>query len=569
MLDFAGTGGARALADADGLRPYQEEAVAAGLERIASDQRVGILNTFTGSGKTRTAIALARRWLARTYDDRCLWIANRTVLIEDAIARLAKSLGIWISREQASSVASDTRVVVGSMQTLKGERLLKMDPESFGMIIVDECQYWDSDLGQAILAHFKRAKVIGLSATPGTGEVVYSRDVLWGIDEGYAVPLLPRFERLVELDISAIKSAKNSAGVKDLQIGALEEAVLKAAAPIADAVWKHCQDRHPIIYTPGVASAHAVAKILNDRAPGWIESVDAKTPPAERRRIQAAFDSGELRALVNCGIYLFGFDAPTCDAIVLARLTEDWGLWMQMLGRGIRPAPGIGELATREERVAAIAASHKPNMLLLDITGEHGKHVICSPTDIDRSLEKDVKVRAEKKLRDDPQTTVTDAIKEAKAWKRGEYDRLARLAALAKIKSESGTFDPFRAAGVNDRAAYKAHAPAWTKEPASLMQKMWLRGQHLPEDISKGEASKMRAQADKWMAEGKATYSQRLQLSKLGLPHDLPYQQAADLLYACPVAWVKGQRVRRAPSRDVVERVLIESSRNAKQGGAA
>jgi len=540
----------------DGLRPYQEEAVAAALERIASDQRIGVLNTFTGSGKTRTSIALIRRWLLRS-GDRCLWVANRTVLIEDAIARLARSLGIAVSREQAGAKAGDTRVVVGSLATMKDDRLLKMGPDSFGLIVFDECQYWDSPVAQQLLAHFKRAKVIGLSATPGSGDVIYSRDVLWGIDEGYAVPIVPRYERLVELDISGIDSAKNAQGVRDLRIGALEEAVLKAAAPIADAVWKHCQDRHPIIYTPGVASAHAVAKILNDRRPGWIESVDAKTPPGERHRIQQAFDTGELRGIVNYGIYLFGFDAPTCDAIVLARLTEDWGLWMQMIGRGLRPR--IPELAEREQRTAAIAASVKPNMLLLDITGQHGKHVICSPTDIDRTLENDVRARAEKKLRDDPKATVTDAIKEAKAWKRGEYDRLARLAAQAKIKSESGTFDPFRAAGVTD--GYKKHAPARTREPASEAQRWWLRTQMLPEDISKGEASKLRAQADKWAAEGKATYSQRLQLSALGLPHDLTYQQAADLLYACPVHWENGQRVRRAPSIATVERVLMESSR--------
>jgi hypothetical protein len=341
------------------------------------------------------------------------------------------------------------------------------------------------------------------------------------------------------------------------------------SAPIAEYVWQHCRDRRPIIYTPGVASAHAIAKFLNERRPGWIESVDAKTPQPERIRIQRGCEEGSIGGITNCGIYLYGYDAPWCDAIVLGRLTEDWGTWMQQIGRGVRPVAGIGELSTAEERVAAIAASKKPNMFLLDITGDAGKHKVCSPTSLERDLDGDVRARAEKKLRDDPQTTVTDAIKEAKAWKRGEYDRLARLAALAKIKSESGTFDPFRAAGVNDRAAYKAHAPAWTKEPATLAQKMWLRGQHLPEDISKGEASKMRAQADKWMADGKATYSQRLQLSKLGLPHDLLFQQAADLLYACPVAWAKGQRVRRAPSRDVVERVLIESSRNAKQGGTA
>lgn len=565
LLLFGGNEAPPAIANVDGLRPYQEEAVDAALKHFASGKRTGIIQTFTGSGKTRTGIAAVRRMMAGQVD-RTLWVANRTVLIEDARTRLAKSLGILIGHEQAGRKQDGERVVVGSLQTMQGERLHKIDPNSFGLIVFDECQYWDSPIGVELRDHFAPAKVLGLSATPGSGEIVYSRDVQWGIDEGYAVPFVARYEVLRELDISGVKSAKNAAGVRDLQISALEEAILKASAPIAEMVWKHCQDRHPIIYTPGVASAHAVAKILNDKSPGWIESVDAKTPPNERRKIQAAFNAGELRGLVNCGIYLFGFDAPTCDAIVLARPTEDWGLWMQMLGRGIRPAPGVGELPTREERVAAIAASHKPNMLLLDITGEHGKHAICSPTDIERGLEGDVRARAEKKLHDDPTTSVTDAIKEAKAWKRGEYDRLARMAAAAKIKSEGGTFDPFHAAGVRDRSAYKMHAPAWTKEPATMAQRMWLRGQKLPEDIAKGEANKMRQQADKWMADGRATYSQRMQLSALSLPHDLPFQQAADLLYACPIVWKNRQRVRSAPPREAVERILMQAEQPRRLG---
>lgn len=557
LLSFDGRAPMREAApDVDGLRPYQEEAVAAGL---AHPRRAGILNTFTGSGKTRTAIALVRRWMAANPGQRTLWVANRTVLIEDARARLAQSLGCLIGREQAGSKQDGERVVVGSLQTMQGERLHRVDPGTFGLIVFDECQYWDSPIGVELREHFASAKVIGLSATPGSGEIVYSRDVLWGIDEGYAVPIVPRYEVLTDLDLSGVKSAKNAAGVRDLQINAVEEAILKVAAPIAEMVWKHCQDRHPIIYTPGVASAHAVAKVLNDKSPGWIESVDAKTPPAERRRIQEAFNAGELRALVNCGIYLFGFDAPTCDAIVLARPTEDWGLWMQMLGRGIRPAPGVGELVTREERLSAIAASHKPNMLLLDITGEHGKHVICSPVDIERGLESDVRARAEKKMRDDPSGNVTDAIKEAKAWKRGEYDRLAKLAASAKIKSESGTFDPFHAAGVTP--GYKAHAPVWTRAPVSASQAYWLRLRHLPEDISRGEYQKFRDAEDEWVASGLATFSQRMQLSALNLPHELTFQQAADLLYACPIVWKNRQRVRSAPPREAVERILMQAEK--------
>lgn len=553
LLPFA------APADRHGLRPYQKEAVGAALKHIRTRTDPGVVATHTGSGKTRTAIAIIDEWLAENPGDRCLWVTNRTVLIEDAKARLSRTLGAFsVGREQARWRADGERVVVGSLQTLKDDRLLAIDPGAFGLIVWDECQFWDSDPAKAILRHFKRARLIGLSATPTTGEVIYERTLIWGIEQGFAVPFVCKSERIVGLDISRVKTAKNAQGVRDLQISALEEAILKVAAPIAAHVWEYCKDRRPIIYTPGVASAHAIAKALNERRAGWIESVDAKTPPKERVRIQRACEAGEIGGITNCGIYLYGYDAPWCDAIVLGRLTEDWGTWMQQIGRGVRPEGWIGQLDSAEERTAAIAASKKPNMLLLDLTGDAGRHKVCGPTSIDRTLDADVRERAEKKLRDDSSLTVTDAIKDAKAWKRGEYDRLAKLALQVKIKSESGTFDPFHAAGVTP--GYKAHAPVWAREPVSTSQAYWLRLRKLPEDISRGEYNKFRKAEDEWVANGRATYSQRMQLSALNLPDDMSFQQAADLLYACPIVWKNRQRVRSAPPREAVERILMSAA---------
>jgi DNA repair protein RadD len=54
----------------------------------------------------------------------------------------------------------------------------------------------------------------------------------------------------------------------------------------------------------------------------------------------AGFKSGYYRAAVNNNVLTTGFDFPEIDLIVMLRPTASTVLWVQMLGRGTRPARG-------------------------------------------------------------------------------------------------------------------------------------------------------------------------------------------------------------------------------------
>jgi hypothetical protein len=53
-----------------------------------------------------------------------------------------------------------------------------------------------------------------------------------------------------------------------------------------------------------------------------------------------AFKSGDLRVLCNVNLFTEGFDAPETDCVILLRPTQSRALWCQMIGRGLRTAPG-------------------------------------------------------------------------------------------------------------------------------------------------------------------------------------------------------------------------------------
>src|SRR6185369_5827950 len=562
-----------ARADPDGLRPYQREAVTAAMEFTRNGTGEGVIRLHTGSGKTKTGAVLVKEWLGEHPDDVALWVVPRIFLGDEARRRISAELGgeqVALERAQFKArgavACQATRVVVGSMQTMKGDRLLEWDPSTFGFIGWDECQTWDGEAAQALKAYFKRAKIVGLSATPTTGKIIISRDVLWGMEEGYFVRPVPRERTLVGLDLSGLKSRRNSEGRMDLPTSAIEEKIRDLAAFVVDAINTDGADRRRrMTYTPGVASAHAIAALLNDIAPGSAVSTDANTPPSEREAQLRAFDRGDIRDVVNCGIYLYGLDVPRCDRITVARPTEDVGLYQQMVGRGGRPEPGIGELPTRDERLAAIAASSKPNFMLLDLTGEAGKHSLCSAVDLDSEASPAAKARAREAIKKNPGVNVYDALKDAKAWERGEFQRIAEEARRLKVKSAGGAFDPFRAAGIVNREAYNRIAnrfPGPCTEPQGWrLRAMGFSGPEIGR-TSKGEAMKLIGQDEQWEKTGRASMRQRNKLAAKGLPHDLSKQQASDLLWECQLA----QRTGGIPARAVVERIVAGGREPGSEG---
>jgi len=95
-----------------------------------------------------------------------------------------------------------------------------------------------------------------------------------------------------------------------------------------------------------------------------------ETPPHERAEIIARYRKGDFKYLINVATLTTGFNVPDIDLLGFMRPTKSPVLYLQTTGRGIRPvyAPGF-DLETQEGRLASIAASGKPDCLVLDFGG--------------------------------------------------------------------------------------------------------------------------------------------------------------------------------------------------------
>jgi len=78
--------------------------------------------------------------------------------------------------------------------------------------------------------------------------------------------------------------------------------------------------------------------VANDVKAEW---ASGETPKAERERIVRDFRSGKTAVLVNCGLYLEGFDVPSVQVILNARPTKSTTLYTQITGRALRPVDEI------------------------------------------------------------------------------------------------------------------------------------------------------------------------------------------------------------------------------------
>ena len=99
---------------------------------------------------------------------------------------------------------------------------------------------------------------------------------------------------------------------------------------------EHAQDRQTIVYAVTTGHAEGLAAIFNNAdVPAAV--ILGYTPSEVRAERIRQFSNGELKVLVNVAVATEGFDLPDASCIVLTRPTMSLSLYLQMVGRGLRP----------------------------------------------------------------------------------------------------------------------------------------------------------------------------------------------------------------------------------------
>ena len=155
-------------------RYYQDAAIRAALEKIASDEKRALLSMATGSGKTFVAVNLLKKIADAGQLRRALFICDRDELRTQALAALQRVFGDNAGAASGGDPAKNARIIVATYQTLgvadaedDASFLRTHYPEDyFSHIIIDEAHRSGWGKWSEVLRRNYAAVQIGLTATP-------------------------------------------------------------------------------------------------------------------------------------------------------------------------------------------------------------------------------------------------------------------------------------------------------------------------------------------------------------------------------------------------------------------
>ena len=351
------------------LRPYQNEAVASVEAEFARGVRSTLIVLATGCGKTIVFSHIAAREVRR--GGRVLILAHRGELLTQAIDKLRAATGIEAGLEKAeetSDVAFDEipyTVVVGSVQSMKSQkRLARFAHNEFSLVVIDECHHALTGTYRAVIDHFPRARLLGVTATPDRGDlrslsevfetIAYEYSIVDAIRGGYLSPI---FVQTVPLKIDLSGVAVQSG---DFQAASLGSALDPYLRQICREIKERCHDRKTIVFTPLIATSKKILEIFREEGVYSVKEVNGES--ADRQETLAWFAGAPKGCvLLNSMLLTEGYDEPSCDCIVVLRATKVRALFVQMVGRGTRLCGG------------------KQNLLLLDFLWLTASHDLCRP----------------------------------------------------------------------------------------------------------------------------------------------------------------------------------------------
>lgn len=329
-------------------RPHQREI----LEDLAAERERGhfknLVVSATGTGKTVVAALDYQRLRKELPRDRLLFVAHRREILQqslDAFQVVLKDAAF------GELLVGDERPVRGehvfaSIQSLSAERIAKLEPEAFDMVIVDEFHHAAADSYQRLLDRLRPRVLLGLTATPERAD---GKSVLHHFEGRIAAEL--RLWKALDQELLSPFHYFGIGGAPDLRAvpwsGGRYDVTALSNVYTADHVFARrvLQEVHRRVrdastmralgFCVDVAHARFMAERFTEAGLAS-RAVSADTPRTEREASLAMLRAGTLRVIFSVDLFNEGVDVPDVDTVLFLRPTESATVFLQQLGRGLR-----------------------------------------------------------------------------------------------------------------------------------------------------------------------------------------------------------------------------------------
>ncbi|SFC33833.1 type I restriction enzyme, R subunit [Polaromonas sp. OV174] len=365
-------------------RYYQNRAVRRIGETFEVDnQRKALLVMATGSGKTRTVIALADVLMRCNWAKRILFLADRVALVRQAVNAFKTHLPDSAPVNLVSEKSTEGRVFVSTYPTMMGliddaaDGQRRFGVGHFDLIIIDEAHRSVYQKYRAIFDYFD-SMLVGLTATP-KDEIDHNTYSLfdlesgvptdvYGLDEavakGYLVPPRPisvplKFQREgIKYDDLSDDEQEQWDALEWAEDGTVPDAVDSAAlnqwlfnTDTVDKVLEHLMtqgekvaagDRlgKTIVFAKNNAHAEFIAERFNLNYPHYkghfARVVTYKTEYAQSLIDEFSSKEGMPHIAISVDMLDTGIDVPEVVNLVLFKAIRSKTKFWQMVGRGTR-----------------------------------------------------------------------------------------------------------------------------------------------------------------------------------------------------------------------------------------
>lgn len=321
------------------LRPYQEK----NIDEIRQYFKRGIKGVLyqasTGAGKTTSTSWMIAK--AKENSNGVWFMVHRRELIRQVQAAF-KEAGIEFGIIAAGFAKNyDRPIQICMIQTVASRLGLLRKPQ---LIIWDECHRIGAASYRKIYNHLDEAFHIGLSATPWRSDkqgfldffqqMVQAPNMSWLIENGF----LSKYKIFCpsKIDMTGVKMTGGDYNQK-----AMQERMAKTTitGDCLEHYQKYCNGKRAIIFCYSVAHSEEIARVFNEAGIPAMH-VDGETHDRIRDKAIDNFRNGEIKIISNCNIFIEGTDCPAIEACFLLRPTKSLIVYLQSIGRALRPAPG-------------------------------------------------------------------------------------------------------------------------------------------------------------------------------------------------------------------------------------
>lgn len=213
-------------------RDYQIRAIRSVLEGIENKQRDFLLVMATGTGKTRTCIALVDALMRANHAEKVLFLVDRIALREQGLGAFKEHLPHeprWPNVGE-KLIAKDRRIYISTYPTMLNiirDESEHLSPHFFDLIVIDESHRSIYNTYKEVLDYFKTI-MLGLTATP-TDVIDHNTFQLFNCEDG-----LPSFAYTYEEAVNNTPPFLSSFQVMKIQTKFQIEGINKRTITLED-----------------------------------------------------------------------------------------------------------------------------------------------------------------------------------------------------------------------------------------------------------------------------------------------------------------------------------------------